>query len=65
MTGSRLTQDLSMTLMLIPDIRSQLKPTFSLPIPQFQVSSPLAANHTVHPTFEMETWSCVSFLLLQ
>lgn len=41
MTGSRLTQDLSMTLMLI-DIRSRLKPAFSLPIPQFQVSSPLA-----------------------
>ena len=65
MTGSRLTQDLSMTQMPIPDTRSQLKPTFSLPIPQFQVSGPLPANQTVHPTFEMESWSCVSFPLLQ
>ena len=36
MTGSRPTRDLSMTLMLIPVIRSQLKPTFSLPIPQVE-----------------------------
>ncbi|XP_065750238.1 caspase-7 isoform X3 [Phocoena phocoena] len=36
MMGSRPTRGLSVTQMLVPDIRSQLKPTFSSPIPQFQ-----------------------------